>query len=270
MARERSTGDVTHLDPTGALMLLPPVQALTDRDVAKLLYTLTGVIDPALSAVEHLDPLGIKRRTFGTVEQQANQAMSSEALVTKVLGAIDDSLIWASDSAGLPGTAKWAGWTAEERRDWWIKRVGPISTLAVAYPGVFGVIADRLPLQTVIGFAQQAVLLCAVARAYGVDDRHRHVDLLARVLLNRNLDSKTVLSTPDTRKDEHSSTDLARGAWNRIGKSRAILSELARRPSSRQPWRLLGALPLVGAAADYIGETGALRRAADNAVKNIR
>ncbi|PYE13752.1 hypothetical protein DFR67_11577 [Williamsia limnetica] len=251
-------------------MLLPPVQALADRDVAKLLYTLTGVIDPALAAVEHLDPLGIKRRTFSTVERQANQAMSSEALITKVIGAIDDSLVWASDNAGLPGTARWASWTAEERRDWWIKRVGPISTVAVAYPGVFGIIADRLPLQTVIGFAQQAVLLCAVARAYGVDDRHRHVDLLARVLLNRNLDSKAVLSTTDAHTHASVSNDLARGAWNGIGKSRSILSELARRPSSRQPWRLLGALPVVGAAADYIGETGALRRAADNAVKNIR
>lgn len=251
-------------------MLLPPAKTLADRDVARLLYTLTGLIDPALAAVEQLDPLGIKRRTFKGVEQQANEAMSSDALVTRVVGAIDDSLVWASDSAGLPGTAKWAGWTAEERRDWWIKRVGPISTLAVAYPGVFGVIADRLPLQTVVGFAQQAVLLCAVARAYGVDDRHRHVDLLARVLLNRNLDSKAVLAKPDVEKEEHSSTDFARGAWNGIGKSRAVLTELAHRPSSRQPWRVLGALPVVGAVADYIGETGALRRAADRAVKTIR
>lgn len=253
--------------------LLPPATMLGDRDVARLLYSLTGVIDPALGAVEHLDPLGVKRRTFRSDDQQATDAVSSDDLVakaTKILGAIDDSLVWVSDTAGLPGTAKWESWSPAERRDWWIKRVGPVSTLAVAYPGIFGVIADRLPLQTVIGFAQQAVLLCAVARAYGVDDRHRQTDLLARVLCKRQIDSKSLLAKadPESAADSESS-GLVHTAWSGIGKSRAILGELARRPSSRQPWRMLGALPLVGAAADYIGETSALRRAADAVVRQI-
>jgi hypothetical protein len=33
---------------------------------------------------------------------------------------------------------------------------------------------------------------------------------------------------------------------------------------------MFGALPVVGAVADYIGESSALRRAADSAVETIR
>lgn len=251
--------------------LLPPATMLGDRDAARLLYAVTGLIDPALGAVEHLDPLGVKGRTFRSAEQTDDPASSEDliAKAMKVVGAVDDSLVWASDTAGLPGTAKWESWSPAERRDWWIKRVGPISTLAVAYPGVFGVIADRLPLQTVIGFAQQAILLCAVARAYGVDDRHRQTDLLARVLCKRQIDSRSLLAKAEESPKTSESSGLVHAAWSGIGKSRAVLGELARRPSSRQPWRMLGALPVVGAAADYIGETSALRRAADAVVRQI-
>lgn len=253
--------------------LLPSAKTLADPDVARLLYAMTGLIDPALGAAEHLDPFGIKGRTFTAGEELDTETGSSWDLVAtaaKVVGVVDDSLVWVSDTAGLPGTAKWESWSPDERRDWWIKRVGPISTLAVAYPGVFGVIADRLPLQTIIGFGQQAILLCAVARAYGVDDRYRQTDLLALVLCQRTIDSKTLLKTADAEsKDATESSGLVHTAWNGIGKSRAIIGELARRPSSQQPWRILGTLPLVGAVADYVGETSALRRAADSVVRQL-
>jgi hypothetical protein len=42
-----------------------------------------------------------------------------------------------------------------------VKRVGAVDTIAVAFPGAFGVVADRLPV--------------AVAREFGVTDR-RHED----------------------------------------------------------------------------------------------
>lgn len=253
--------------------LLPPAKMLADSDVAGLLYAMTGLIDPALGAVEHLDPFGIKGRTFAAGKEPDTEIGSSwdlAATAAKAIGGIDDSLVWISDAAGLPGTAKWESWRPAERRDWWIKRVGPISTLAVAYPGVFGVIARRLPLQTIIGFGQQAILLCAVARAYGVDDRYRQTDLLALVLCKRTIDSKTLLAKGDAAaKDTRESSGLVQTAWSGIGRSRAIVGELARRPSSRQPWRMLGALPVVGAVADYVGESSALRRAADAVVRQM-
>jgi hypothetical protein len=42
--------------------------------------------------------------------------------------------------------------------------VGALDTVLVAFPGVFGVVADRLPIQDVLGFTNQAIVLCAVAR----------------------------------------------------------------------------------------------------------
>jgi hypothetical protein len=44
--------------------------------------------------------------------------------------------------------------------------VGAPDTVLVALPGVFGVVADRLPMQDVLGFTNQAIGLCAVAREH--------------------------------------------------------------------------------------------------------
>jgi hypothetical protein len=147
----------------------------------------------------------------------------------------------------------------------------------VAYPGVFGVIANRLPIQVIAGFVQQAVVLCAVARAYGVDDRHAQTDLLAHVLCDRKIDSRALLGgasadrkNPTTDPDDNLAEKLAHSVWNRLATSRAIVGELARRPSPRQPWRTLGAVPVIGAVAGFIGENSALRRAADSAVETIQ
>jgi hypothetical protein len=43
---------------------------------------------------------------------------------------------------------------------------------------------------------------------------------------------------------------------------RAIADELAKRPHPKGFYRVLGMLPAVGAVADYLGEYGALVRAA--------
>jgi hypothetical protein len=242
------------------------------------LYTATGLIDPVLGAVETVDPLHIKHRTFRGPEHEAVAASGSPIeLASKVITTLDDSLVWAADASGLPGTAKWASWTADQRRDWWVTRVGPVTTVAVAYPGVFGAIANRLPIQVIAGFVQQALVLCAVARAYGVDDRHDQTDLLAQVLCRRTLDSRALLGTsaptddnPESDEERGFADRLAHAAWAGLGTSRSIVGELSRRPSPRQPWRMLGALPVIGAVADYIGENSALRRAADSAVETIR
>ncbi|ETD30139.1 hypothetical protein [Williamsia sp. D3] len=243
---------------------LPPAKHLSDHEVARLLYTATELIDPALGAVEHLDPLGIKHRTFRGPEQQAISASEVPAEgIAKLIAALDDSLVKVTDASGFPGTAKWESWTADQRRDWWVSRMGTVTTALVAYPGVFGVIANRLPIQVIAGFVQQAVVLCAVARAYGIDDRHAQTDLLAHVLCRRKLDSRALLRNGSA-DEGHASV------WDRLATSRAIVGELGRRPSPRQPWRMLGALPVIGAVADFIGEHSALRRATDSAVEKIQ
>ncbi|HEY9314194.1 hypothetical protein [Williamsia sp.] len=241
---------------------LPSPKPLSDKDVAGLLHRSTGVMNLVLDVVDS-DPFGVKGRTFRGSDQQSDRA--DEALVAKVLGTVDGSLVWAADATGLPGTAKWAGWTPAQRRDWWIGRVGALTTVGVAYPGVFGPLVNRLPVQTVLGFGNQALLLCAVARAYGIDDRYRQTDLLAEVLCRRTVDARALLTG-----EPGDGTDvLVSEMWSGIERSRAVLGDLERRPSSKQPWRMLTGLPLVGALAGYIGESDALRRASNAVVREV-
>ena len=53
-----------------------------------------------------------------------------------------------------------------------------------------------------------------------------------------------------------------RALWHVAGVMRAIGDELVKRPRPRRLFRYLGMLPAVGAIADYLGEYGALIRAA--------
>ncbi|PXW32613.1 UNVERIFIED_CONTAM: hypothetical protein DES50_103401 [Williamsia faeni] len=251
---------------------LPTAQPLSDTDVARLLHRSTGVIGLLLAAADS-DLFGVKSRTFRGADQQPGSVddadRADEALIAKVIGTVGASFVWAADAAGLPGTARWTGWTPAQRRDWWINRVGAITTVGVAYPGVFGPLVKRLPVQTALGFGNQAILLCAVARAYGIDDRYRQTDLLAEVLCRRKMNSRALLTgEADDRSDKENDARV-KDLWSGIEKSRAALGELERRPSSKQPWRLLTGLPLVGALAGYIGESDALRRASNAVVREI-
>jgi hypothetical protein len=245
---------------------LPSPKPLSDKDVAVLLHRSTGVTNLVLDVVDS-DPFGVKGRTFRRSDQQSDPA--DEALVATVLGTVDDSLVWAADATGLPGTAKWTGWTPAQQRDWWIGRVGALTTVGVAYPGVFGPLVNRLPVQTVLGFGNQVLLLCAVARAYGIDDRYRQTDLLAEVLCRRTVNSRALLTGEPGDGTDAESDALVKEMWSGIERSRAVLGELERRPSSKQPWRMLTGLPLVGALAGYIGESDALRRASNAVVREV-
>lgn len=143
--------------------------------------------------------------------------------------------------------------------------VGALDTVVVAFPGVFGVVADRLPLQDLLGFTNQALVLCAVAREYGVTDHDTQVRMLAAVLCGRDL-----AQTPQAQtEDESGDMSLVQRVWHLAGILNAIGDELGRRPHPRAPFRYLGMLPWVGAVADYLGEYGALVRAADAGQKWI-
>lgn len=252
-------------------------RAISDRDVARVLYTATGVINPVLDIVEGCDVLGVKHLTF-------TDSADDDSLIAKAT----DSLRWVTDHTGLPGTATWAKWNVEQRTEWWVGRVGRLSTVLVAYPGVFGAISNRLPLQDLLGFAQQAFVICAVQRVHGVHDRHEQTDQLVAVLCDRIVDSRRLLSQPAAdssapsadiekavdaaRADTRSvtPTGIVKSVWATVALLRSISDVLSHRPSPKQPWRLLGALPVVGAVADYVGERSALRRAAEAAVASLR
>lgn len=231
-----------------------------DARVVAVLDRAAWGVNPVLDLAS-ADPFGIKARTFLPSAEDSGR-------IDRVL----DSVAWLLDFAEVPGTAAWERASDERRARWWLTRFGLLNTIVVAFPGVLGPVAKRLPLQDLLGFANQTLVLIAVARELGVTDRAAQVDLLAAVLCRREVDARTLLAAPDS--DSAAAGDrpapatgwrpLAAlgGMWATARVLRAIPDELARRPQPSRPWRALGHLPLVGAVADYLGERGALFDAA--------
>ncbi|MGK2882842.1 MAG: hypothetical protein ACSLE6_19365 [Mycobacterium sp.] len=231
---------------TGVNLIPLPTRTISDGAVAAALFRTVQVIDPLLYVLWETDPLSLKKRT------------------RELGGKVDDlpdALAWVLNAADVPGTEAWDEMDLDSRIDWWVHRVGAVNTLAVAFPGFLGVIADRLPIQDLFGFTNQAIVLCAVAHEHGVTDQRELVRLLAVVLCHRDLsfDDKDTVVQRDSAPAE---SGVAVTLWNALGLIRAVGDELAKRPRPRGFFRYLGMLPAVGAVADYVGEYGALDRAA--------
>lgn len=219
-------------------VLPTPDVHITDAGVEAALTAAVRIINPLLDVLWDTDPFGVKRSDDG---------------IGRVLNA-----------AGIPGTKTWAEMDIDARIHWWVWRVGALNTVAVAAPGVFGVLARRLPIQDLIGFVSQAAVLCAVARELGATDQRTQVRMLASVLCDRDL-SVVVYDAAGERRlavIPNSPVGVAKAVWNLIGLFDAIGDELAKRPHPRAPFRYLSMLPAVGAVAAYFGECGALARAA--------
>lgn len=228
---------------------------MDDHTVASALNRAVAIIDPVLDVLAARDPLGLKARTHRT-------PTDDDGVADKVFGALASAL----NATDFPGTEAWDKLDAEARSDWWVARIGALNTVAVAFPGVFGVLVNRLPLQDLLGFANQAMVLVAVAREAGVTERSAHVQLLGSVLCERDID----LSAPAAKKEPEDEKDgrawgpfaLLRAMWDVASVLRDVSSELAKRPHSRAVFRVISAIPLVGGVASYFGERGALARAA--------
>ncbi|GGG14915.1 hypothetical protein GCM10007304_31210 [Rhodococcoides trifolii] len=251
---------------------------LGDEKVAAALGAAVRVIVPTLTLLAERDPFGIKKRTFRT-------ASDTDTRLDQAL----DAVAWVFDATDVPGTEAWSTMSLDKRTSWWVNRVGALGTIAVAFPGFFGVLARRLPLQDILGFSNQAMVIVAVARECGVTDHDELVRLLAAVLCKRNLPSRAVdeakaAGRPDagrksleTRTAEAATEDRPRSPsavlsalWSVTKILRGIADELDKRPDARTVYRWLGNVPVVGAVAGYFGERGALSRAVKLARKWIR
>ncbi|MBU9762346.1 hypothetical protein FR943_00535 [Mycobacterium sp. TNTM28] len=225
---------------------LLPFTRLSDADVAGALNRAAAVINPALDLATRFDPLGLKQRTH----RQSPAVNPVDRTLDRAAAILN--------FAELPGTQAWDDMTRDGHVKWWVRRVGTVTTVAVAFPGAFGFIADRLPVQDALGFANQAILLWAVAREDGVTDRDDQVQLLGAVLCNRDLADPL----PEDADTAHS---LPGKLWEVAGTLRAVGAELTKRPQPQRVYHYLGMLPGIGAIVDYVGELTALRHAADEA-----
>jgi hypothetical protein len=246
-----------HIGHHAGVNLIPlPKAAITDADVATALSRAVQIIDPMLDVLWGTDPLGLKERT--------RHAGDADGALDKAQAAV----AWVLNAVDVPGTRAWDEKDLDARINWWVWRVGALDTIAVAFPGVLGAVGDRLPIQDLFGFTSQAIVLCAVAREHGISDHGQQVRLLAAVLCHRDLAAGRQVGMGDEPAQSESSgvpttpLDLAKSLWRLMGLLNSIGEELAKRPHPRRVFRYLGMLPAVGAVVDYVGELGALARAA--------
>jgi hypothetical protein len=232
--------------------LLPtPDVTISDSDVEDALGRAVRIINPLLDVLWGTDPLGLKRRT---VDFDGSP-----------LDKVADGVSWTLDAADVPGTPGWDNLDIDDRIHWWVRRVGAVNTIAVAFPGVLGVVGRALPIQDLLGFVSQAVVLCAVARELGVTDLDIQARLLAEVLCKRDLSTTETGDHQPGEPIDRTPLGVAKALWKLTGLFDAISDELAKRPHPRAPFRYLAMLPGLGAIASYFGEGFALAHAAKEA-----
>ncbi|WP_156754826.1 hypothetical protein [Actinokineospora pegani] len=262
-------------------------EAITDEHVVKVLRPFVRATAPVLGALRESDPLGLVRKVLpAAAEVTADTAPSDDGAVE--LAGVDKSkrakLLEGLESLKVPGTTAWADMTVADRDDWWVNRVGRFTVLIASVPGLGGALADRLPIQSALGAAGQGLLLSAMAAEHGVTDHADRVRLIAAVLFERDIDPALAAGADDGATDEQEDAataelteDLdaahrahgkitvkaaARTLW-RFGRVLLALGdELDKRPQGRLWHRAIGVLPVVGMAADYLGERSALKRVA--------
>ncbi|MEB3020384.1 hypothetical protein [[Mycobacterium] crassicus] len=270
-----------------------PHAKLSDADVADALSRAVAVINPLLNLLSEADPIGLRRRTrrllrpprglthrirrwrLGRRRREAGRGPSASDRAlnagAQLMNAVD-----------LPGTAAWDRMSREQHVHWWVHRVGALNTLVVASPGAFGWLARVVPVGELAGFVNHAIVLCALAREYGVTDPREQVRLLSEVLCRRPLsedfdvpappDPEPLPDTPPPGwkplQAITSSTPvvITRTIWQLAGILRATFDEVTKRPHPNKWYHRLGALPGLGAIASYAGERGALIRAARQGV----
>jgi hypothetical protein len=236
----------------GVNLIPRPETTITDADVAEALSRALKIIDPLLDVLWGTDLLGLKKRTHHL------------GAADGVLDKVQDTVAWLLDAADVPGTSAWAEMDLDARINWWIWRVGALDTIVVAFPGLLGAVGDQLPIQDLFGFTSQAIVLCAVARERGIIDHGQQVQLLGAVLCHRDLGPgiEPDSEPPAKPAEAMSLAKLAHSLWSLMGLLAAIGDEVAKRPRPRRIFHYLGMLPALGAVVDYVGELGALVRAA--------
>ncbi len=247
-------------------------EAVSDRQLVVVLRPFVRACGPVLDAVRDSDPLRLKAR--------ARDAGTGGGVGRRIAATLT--------SLRMPGTAAWDAMGPDRRVNWWVNRFGRLAASVAAIPGLGGALADRLPVRDMIGLTAQGLVLCAIAREFGVTDTDARVRLLAAVLFKRDIDPAlaTGRTTAPDRAEEDAEVDHLIETLGRPRRGRAMLSpravggtlwrlarslwgladELGKRPRGRWYHRLLGTLPLVGAFGDYLGERAGLRTARTRAI----
>lgn len=203
-------------------------EPISDRAVLAVLCPFVRATRPVLDALAKTDPFDLGSRVRSGEEQL------DRTLKDRVLGALAD--------ARVPGTRAWAEMSVQQRCGWWVYRVGRFTTLLASVPGIGGALANRLPVRPALGAAGQGLVLCAIAREYGVRDENQVVALLGAVLFHRDLLTAQLLATPK------------RGSRPGFSQSRGARGEAGRAESSVRPSPVPSSAEVELKAAELTGE----------------
>ncbi|WP_436493839.1 hypothetical protein [Actinokineospora sp. HUAS TT18] len=259
-------------------------EAITDKHVVSVLRPFVRATTPMLDALRESDPLGLVRRVLPRSDHADSGDAEDAAALAKVDRGLRDKLLDGLETVKVPGTEAWDHMSAEDRTNWWVNRVGRFTVLLASVPGLGGALADRLPIQDALATAGQGLLLSAIASEHGFTSQADRVRLIAAVLFERDIDPHLAAGHGDNLTDEEEDAataeltgDLTASSekhgkitmkaatstlW-RFGKTLfALGDELDKRPQGRFYHKAIGLLPVVGMAADYLGERSALKRAA--------
>ncbi|GEL24153.1 hypothetical protein PSU4_31070 [Pseudonocardia sulfidoxydans NBRC 16205] len=244
-------------------------EPISDAAVVAVLRPFVRAARPVLAGLRDADPFGLRVRP-------AREADADRDLRDKLL----DGLA----KVKVPGTARWASMSVQDRCEWWVYRVGRVTTIAAAVPGLGGALARSLPVSSTVGAAGQGLLLVAIAGEHGVDDENEVIALLGHILFERDLaprtadaqadaaaDARADEMTGDLRDDDGRSTArrVTTALW-RMGRALyAVEDELDKRPHGRFYHDAVGLLPGVGAVGKYFGEWSGLKRASKKAHRRL-
>ena len=242
---------------------------ISDSDVAAVLRPFVRATRPLLGALSDSDAFGL----------QARASRAADHAAPRVDRKLRERLVDRLASTHAPGTAAWAQMDMHARSQWWVRRVGRLTSLVAAVPGFGGAITSKLPVTSVLGAAAQGLVLCALADEHDMHDEVDVVALLGAVMFRRDLcpparaelspasdaavDARAAELTGDLKQERAPTLQRVAGAVWRMGRALlAVEGELGKRPHGGRISRWLSLLPVVGVAGKYIGEWAGLQKAA--------
>jgi len=241
---------------------------ISDADIAAVLRPFVRATRPLLGALSDSDPFGLQARAQRATDGRA--ARVKRTLRTRVADRIA--------STRAPGTAAWKQMDMHARSNWWVRRVGRVTSLVAAVPGFGGAITSKLPVSSGLGAVAQGLVLCAIADEHDMHDEVDVVALLGAVMFRRDLcpparselsrasdaaiDARAAELTGGLENEKKLTVKRLGGALWRMGRALlAVEGELGRRPRGGRITRWMSLVPVVGVAGKYLGEWSGLKKA---------
>ena len=101
---------------------------ISDSDVAAVLRPFVRATRPLLGALSDSDAFGL----------QARAMRAADSAAPRVDRKVRERLVDRLASTHAPGTAAWAQMDMHARSQWWVRRVGRLTSLVAAVPGFGG------------------------------------------------------------------------------------------------------------------------------------